>query len=49
MNLWVLLFSEGQEWGVGSVVVDFAFLGRPDFPSRGPQTLLKTSNLGPLD
>ena len=29
--------SEGREWGVGSVVVESAFLGRPDFQSRGPQ------------
>ena len=27
-------------WGVGSVVVESAFLGRPDFQSRGPQTLI---------
>ena len=28
--------SEGREWGVGSVVVECAFLGHPDFQSRGP-------------
>ena len=32
--------SEGRKWGVGSVVVESAFLGRPDFQSRGPQTLI---------
>ena len=32
--------SEGREWGVGSVVVESAFLGRPDFQSRGPKTLI---------
>ena len=32
--------SEGREWGVGSVVVEPAFLGRPDFQSRGPKTLI---------
>ena len=26
--------------GVGSAVVEFAFLGRPDFQSRGPQILI---------
>ena len=30
--------SEGREWGVGSVVVESAVLGRPDFHSRGPKT-----------
>ena len=29
--------SEGREWGVGSVVVESAFLGCPDFQSRGPK------------
>ena len=32
--------SEGREWGVGSVVVESAFLGRPDVQSRGPKTLI---------
>ena len=31
--------SEGLEWGVGSVVVESAFWGRPDFQSRGLKTL----------
>ena len=33
--------SEGGEWGVGSVVVDFRFFwgGCPDFLSRGTKTL----------
>ena len=30
--------SEGRKWGVGSVVVESAFLGRPDFQSRRLQT-----------
>ena len=34
------LKSEGRKWGVGSVVVESAFLGRPDFQSRGPKTLI---------
>ena len=35
------LISEGREWGVGSVLVGFrVFLGRPDFPSTGPKTIL---------
>ena len=29
--------SEGGEWGVGSVVVESAFSGRPDFQSRAAQ------------
>ena len=29
-------FSDGREWGVGSVVVESAFLGRPDFSPKGP-------------
>ena len=33
-------YSEGREWGVGSVVVESAFLGHPDFQSRGPETLI---------
>ena len=34
------VLSEGREWGGGSVVVESAFLGRPDFQSSGPQTLI---------
>ena len=32
-------FSEGREWGFGSVVVEFGVFGAPDFQPRGPQTL----------
>ena len=31
--------SEGRTWGVGSVVVESAFLGRPDFQSKAPKPL----------
>ena len=34
------ILSEGRECGVGFVVVDSAFLGRPDFQSRDPQILI---------
>ena len=37
---WLAQKSEGREWGVGSVLVDSAFLGRPDFQSSGPKTLI---------
>ena len=32
--------SKGRQWGVGSVVVESAFLGHPDFQCRGPKTLI---------
>ena len=36
----LLLISKGREWGLGSVmVVILAFLGRPNLPSRGPETI----------
>ena len=38
--------SEGQEWGFGSVVVESAFVGCPDFQSRGPETLSQWGNSG---
>ena len=33
--------SEGREWGrwLDPSWLDLAFLGRPDFPSKGPKTL----------
>ena len=37
MEKTVILDSEGREWGVGSVVVRFGVLGRPDFQPRGPR------------
>ena len=46
----VNLKSEGRKWGVRSVMVGFgAFLGRPDFQSRGPQIPIFKRVLGPLD
>ena len=33
-----LVSSGGREWGVGSVVVGSAFLGRPDFGFRAPES-----------
>ena len=32
--------SEGQEWGLDPSWLDFAFLGRPGFQSRGPKILI---------
>ena len=35
----ILRKSEGREWGVGSVMVDFRVFGAPRFSVQRPQTL----------
>ena len=38
-----------REWGLDPSWLIFAFLGRPDFQSRGPKMLISKGLLGPQD
>ena len=40
IHKYIYIYTEGREWGVGSIVVESAFLWRPNFQSKGPKTLV---------